>query len=181
MDYRTAMTGAWEARVDMIEEPLNQLFQFLRTSFRAVGDAHRTNPRRHASTPARLSWAEGPKQQTVRARLLDISRAGAALITPAVPPINAHARLRLVGPEKTPWIEAHILAVETETPSRHRVRLKFSEPCPTYFLRVAVLGPVLQEPEAEAQPQAQAVITSSHEPLDMTLPPSSHSSSGSIA
>jgi hypothetical protein len=131
---------------------LNQLFQFLRTTFRAVGDAHRTNPRRHASTPARLSWGEGEKQQVVRARLLDISRAGAALITPAVPPLQAHARLRLVGSEPTPWIEADILAVETETPTRHRVRLRFPEPCPTYFLRVAVLGPVPHErvPETKA-------------------------------
>jgi hypothetical protein len=116
--------------------------------------------------------------------LLDISRAGAALLTPAVPPLHAHARLRLVGPEQTPWIEAKILAVETESPSRHRVRLKFDEPCPTYFLRVAVLGPVPQESESEVEvevdAQAQASIAASHESLDLTFPASPHSSSGSI-
>jgi hypothetical protein len=84
-----------------------------------------------------------------------------------------------VGPEKTPWIEADILAVETESPSRHRVRLKFSEPCPTYFLRVAVLGPLPQESETEAP--AEAGIELSHDSLDLTLPPTSPSSSGSIA
>jgi hypothetical protein len=161
----------------MTEEPLNQLFQFLRTSFRAVGDAHRTNLRRHASTPARLSWGEGEKRQTVRARMVDISRAGAALITPVVPPIQAHARLRLVGREPTPWIEADILGVDTETPARHRVRLRFPEPCPTYFLRVAVLGPVPQEEKEEAK----AGTVATHEPLDLTLGSSSPSSSGSMA
>jgi hypothetical protein len=160
----------------MIEEPLNQLFQFLRTSFRAVGDAHRTNPRRHASTPARLSWGDGAKQQTIRARLVDISRAGAALLTTTVPPVPTRGRLRLVGPESTPWIEADILAVETESATRHRVRLKFPEPCPTYFLRVAVLGPVPQEAEAGAD------SAPTHEPLDLTAPPTTPSTtSGTLA
>ena len=161
----------------MIEEPLNQLFQFLRTSFRAVGDAHRTNPRRHASTPARLSWGEAEKRQTVRARLVDISRAGAAVITSSLPPAQAHARLRLVGSEPTPWIEADILGTETETPSRYRVRLRFREPCPTYFLRVAVLGPVPHEEET----RADAGTAATHGPLDLTLPPSSSASTGSMA
>ena len=171
------MTGGREAQVTMIEEPLNQLFQFLRTSFRAVGEAHRTNPRRHASTPARLSWTDGEKRQTVRARLVDISRAGAAVITASVPPVQVRACLRLVGPEPTPWIEAEILGVETDSPSRHRVRLKFREPCPTYLLRVAVLGPVPPEPEAGAD----AGSAPTHEPLDVALPQSATSSSESIA
>jgi hypothetical protein len=172
------MTGERKAQVTMIEEPMNQLFQFLRTSFRAVGEAHRTNPRRHTSTSARLSWPEREKRLTVRARLVDVSRAGAALITAAAPPINAQACLRLVGPEPTPWIEADILGVETESAWRYRVRLKFREPCPTYFLRVAVLGPVPEEEASEAESGA-ATIREAHA---MTLPtPSSPSSTGSIA
>jgi hypothetical protein len=159
----------------MIEEPLNTLFQFLRSSFRAVGEAHRTNPRRHASTPARLSWAVGEKRQTIRGRLVDISRAGAALVTAALPPSQTHARIRLVGPEPTPWIEAEILGVEPESPTRRRVRLRFSEPCPTYFLRVAVLGPVAPDEAAEAG------CPTAGEPLDLPIQPSAHSSTGSIA
>jgi hypothetical protein len=151
----------------MIEEPLNQLFQFLRTSFRAVGEAHRTNLRRHASTPARLCWGEGAKQTTIRARLADISRAGAALITAAVPPSNAHVRIRLVGREPTPWIEADILGVEPDTPGRLRVRIKFREPCPTFFLRVAVLGPI----ESDEAGESPAIPTS--KPHDLTLGSSS--------
>jgi hypothetical protein len=155
----------------MIEEPLNHLFQFLRTTFRAVGEAHRTNQRRHTSTPARLAWGEGEKRQTVRARLLDLSRAGAALITTAAPPLQAHVQLRLVGREPTPWIEADVLGVEQQSPSRHKVRLRFIDPCPTYFLRVAVLGPVAQDEE-----EAGADPTTSEEPLDLALRPSSASS-----
>jgi hypothetical protein len=158
----------------MIEEPLNSLFQFLRASFRAVGEAHRTNPRRHASTPARLTWTEGAKPQTIRGRLVDISRAGAALITAALPPRQTHARIRLVGPEPTPWIEADILGVEPESPTRHRVRLRFTEPCPTYFLRVAVLGHVPPEEAPEDGCPAAG------EPLDLTVQPSSPSSTGAI-
>jgi hypothetical protein len=158
----------------MIEEPLNQLFQFLRTSFRAVGDAHRTNPRRQASTPARLTWVHGEKRQTIRGRLVDISRAGAALITAGLPPPKTHARIRLVGPEPTPWIEADVLGAEPESPTRHRVRLRFKEPCPTYFLRVAVLGPVAPDEAPEAGCPAP------EDELELSIQPSSSSSTGSI-
>jgi hypothetical protein len=156
----------------MIQEPANQLFQFLRSSFRAVGEAHRTNPRRHTSTPARLAWDQGGKQHTVRGRLVDISRAGAAVLTASIPPLQTHARLRLVGPEPTPWIEASILGVENESPWRYRVRLKFAEPCPTYLLRVAVLGPVPPEQE----PGITAAGDGTAESLDRVLHPAAPSS-----
>jgi hypothetical protein len=161
----------------MIEEPFNQLYKFLRSSFKAVGECHRTNPRRQASTPARLTWTVGEKRQTIRARLVDISRAGAALITAVAPPVQAQVRIRLVGREPTPWIEASILGVEPESGTRHRVRLRFSDPCPTYFLRVAVLGPL--PPDEDAMTGCPPAGT--EEPIDLTLGPPSHSSTGSIA
>lgn len=148
----------------MTIEPTNQLFRFLRSAFRAVGEAHRTNPRRHSSRPARLAWTEGGKPHLVRARLLDISRAGAALITSEPPPVKAQARLRLVGRESTPWIEADILGIEPETDGRSKVRLKFNEPCPTYFLRVAVLGPIATDEQA-----ASPCCERSEEPVDSAL------------
>jgi hypothetical protein len=151
----------------MVEEPLNQLFQFLRSTFRAVGEAHRTNPRRHTSKPARLAWFDGVRHRTVRARLIDISRAGAALVTSSVPPLSAAARVRLVGREPTPWIEAAILGAEPEPRGRYRIRLKFAEPCTTYFLRVAVLGPIA--------PDADDVVpcVTKNEAMDLTLQSSS--------
>jgi hypothetical protein len=130
----------------MTEQPSNQLYQFLRARYRAVGEAHRTNPRRHTTRPARLSWTEGEKCRMVRGRMQDISRAGAALIAISPPPVNSLVRIRLVGREPTPWIEAQVLGVDADAAGWYKVRLKFVDPCPTYFLRVAVLGPVAPEP-----------------------------------
>jgi hypothetical protein len=122
-----------------------------------------------------LKWTEGEKPHTIRGRLVDISRAGAALITAALPPPQTRVLIRLVGPEPTPWIEADILGIEPESPTRHRVRLRFTEPCPTYFLRVAVLGPVAPDQAIEAG------CREAGEPLDLTVRPSSPTSTGSIA
>ena len=128
----------------------SRLFTFLSTSFRAVGDALRTNPRHGSSARARLSWPGRGEDVIVRARLIDISRAGVALLTKEVPPVDAPVRLRLVGQESTPWVEAKVLGVDPMSRGRHRVRLLFHEPCPTFFLRAAVLGTPESEPAARA-------------------------------
>jgi hypothetical protein len=146
----------------MREEPSNPLYQFLRSSYRAIGESHRTNPRRPTSTPARLSWTEGEKPCTIRGRLLDISRAGAALLATTAPPPAARGRLRLAGPEPTPWIEVVILGSEPRSPGRHRIRLLFKDPCPTYFLRVAVLGPIRPD-DAEELPPPHAAQAQPHD------------------
>ena len=152
----------------MIEEPSNHLYQFLRASFRTVGEAHRTNPRRHSSRPARLSWTDGVECRIIRGRLVDISRAGAALIVGERAPVKIRARLRLVGREPTPWIEADILGIEPDAPDRYKIRLRFIEPCPTYFLRVAVLGPVVPDRDADA---ADVQVAEAHDPtLGSSLP-----------
>jgi hypothetical protein len=64
--------------------------------------------------------------------------------------LRTHVRVRLVGPEPTPWIEAEVVGVDPESPGRQRIRLRFTDPCPTYFLRVAVLGPVAPDEDANA-------------------------------
>jgi hypothetical protein len=151
----------------MTEEPKNQLFRFLRSRFRAVGEAHRTNPRRHSSRPARVAWTEKETVRIVRARLLDISRAGAALVTSDPPPVKTRIRIRLVGREPTPWLEAVVLGVEPEGAGRHKIRIKFNDPCPTYFLRVAVLGPVAVDEPANG-PRCEPTP----EPVDSALRPS---------
>jgi len=132
----------------------NHLFTLLSTPFRAVGDALRTNPRHGSSARARLCWPGRDEDLTIRARLIDISRAGAALLTKEAPPVDAHVRVRLVGQDSTPWVEAKVLGVEPMTRGRHRVRLLFHEPCPTFFLRAAVLG----TPESAAAGQAEAIV-----------------------
>ena len=152
----------------MTEEHPNQLFRFLRASFRSVGEAHRTNPRRHSSRPARLAWGEGEKGPSIRGRLVDISRAGAAMVATDAPPVLTRARLRLVGREPTPWLEADVVGVESETPNRHKIRLKFKDPCPTYFLRVAVLGPIAVAAGEDHQPDSAPVV----DPCDPAFRPS---------
>lgn len=134
----------------------NRLHTFLSTSFRAVGDALRTNPRHGSSARARLSWPGRDQDLTARARLIDISRAGAALLTKEAPPVGAHVRLRLVGQDETPWVEAKILGVDPMPQGRHRVRLQFGEPCPTFFLRAAVLGTSESAPAGRSEAIVEA-------------------------
>jgi hypothetical protein len=136
----------------------SRLFTFLSASYRAVGDALRTNPRHGSSARARLSWPGKGEDVTVRARLIDISRAGAALVAREVPPVDAPVRLRLVGHESTPWVEAKVLGADPMSRGRHRIRLLFREPCPTFFLRAAVLGPPEPEAESPAPGQAEAKV-----------------------
>ncbi len=126
----------------MLEQQDNQLLIFLKARFRAVGDAFRTNPRHESSARARLAWSAEGRMFNVRARLADISRAGAALFTKEPPPAGSIVRLCLTGEETTPWIEANVLGTDPDGRGKHRVRLQFRDPCPTFFLKVAVLGPV---------------------------------------
>jgi hypothetical protein len=122
----------------------NVLLGILRTRPRAPGESFRTNPRHESSAPARLSWDEGSKQRVVAARLVNICRAGAALITSVPPPVGSPLLVRLMGETPTPWIEAIILAADPRGEQRFRVRLKFRELCPNIFLKSAVL-PVATE------------------------------------
>ena len=93
----------------MLDQCGNRLVEFLSTSFRAVGDVMRTNRRHDSSARALVSWSGRGQDRTVRARLLDISRAGTGLLTAEPPPLAARVRLRLVGHDPTPWIEAEVL------------------------------------------------------------------------
>jgi PilZ domain len=124
----------------MIEDLDNPLLGFLGSKPRAVGDAFRTNPRRGARRRARLSWGEGVLSRAVPARLINISRMGAALTTAESPPHSGLVRLRLAGDTPTPWLEADVLGIDRDERRKFRVRLKFREPCPTIFLKTAVLG-----------------------------------------
>jgi hypothetical protein len=130
----------------------NRLLEFLTAPVKPAGEASRSNRRRRSSAPVLLSWAEGGDWRTVRGRLRDISRAGAGLLAPMPPPMTAHARLRLVEGLETPWIEAEIVGVEQERPRRHRVRLRFLTPCPSFMLQPAILGQIATEDEGQPSP-----------------------------
>lgn len=125
----------------MLNQPKNHLLGFLRSRPKAVGDAFRTNPRHSSRRRARLAWQSGERARTTAARLVDISRMGAALTTDNPPAVSTLVRLRLVGSTPTPWIEANVVGVEPND-GTYRVRLKFRDPCPTVMLKAAVLGVV---------------------------------------
>ncbi len=135
----------------MKEKP-NRILEFLTAPPKPEGDACRSNRRRRTTAPIELSWPDGGNWRTIRAKLRDISRGGAGLVAAAPPPLTSRARLRLIEGEGTPWIEAEILAVDAESNRRQKIRVRFIDPCPSFILRLAVLGIV--EPEDEGAPSA---------------------------
>jgi PilZ domain len=137
-----------ESRITRYEAQQNALLGFLRSRPKAVGESHRTNSRHESSARARLAWNEGEKRRVVPARLLNISRTGAALVVATPPPEAVPVLIRLMGEEPTPWIEAEVVGVESLRESRSRVRLKFLEFCPNLFLKSAVLGTTPSNAEA---------------------------------
>ncbi|SIO03447.1 PilZ domain-containing protein [Singulisphaera sp. GP187] len=118
----------------------DNLLGFLKSRPRAVGDAFRTNPRHQSRRRAMVSWQQGRETRTVKARLIDISRMGAALTSSTSPPTAAFVRIRLVGSTPTPWIEGDVVGIEP-TDGTYRIRIKFREPCPTIMIKSAVLAP----------------------------------------
>jgi hypothetical protein len=135
-----------------MSEPPNRILEFLTAPAKPDGDACRSNRRRRSSVRVELAWAEGKVWRTIPARLRDISRGGAGLVARSTPPTGRVARLRFVEGDGSPWIEAEVLGVEVETPTRHRIRLRFEAPCPSFLLRLAILDSV--EP-ADEQPAAR--------------------------
>jgi PilZ domain len=123
-------------------EPPNRILEFLTSPPQPDGEASRSNRRRRSSAPIELSWLDGQTWRTTRARLLDISRGGAGLVSAQPPPLTRVARLRFLRGEGSPWVEVEILGVEPVTSKRHRVRVRFEAPCPSFLLRLAVLDAV---------------------------------------
>lgn len=132
----------------MYEHQENPLLRFLMTRFQAVGDAFRTNPRHKSSARARLAWEVRGHSTTAKARLVDISRAGAAVVTRKAPPDRVLVRLCVMGDEPTPWIEGRVLGSTSDSDGKYRIRIQFHDPCPTILLKSAVLGSVavLEDP-----------------------------------
>jgi hypothetical protein len=130
-----------------VRDSTNRLLDFLSAPAKPAGDACRSNPRRESSSKVELSWHDGQTWRTTSGRLSDISKGGAGLVARSEPTVGGLARLRIVDGEGSPWIEATILAVESESSGRSRIRIGFPEPCPSFFLGLAVLGAEDGEPE----------------------------------
>lgn len=136
----------------MYEHQENPLLRFLATRFQAVGDAFRTNPRHKSSARARITWEVRGQLNKAKARLVDISRAGAAVITKKAPPDGSLIRLCVTSnDDSTPWIEARVLGSELDIQGRYRIRIQFHDPCPTLLLKSAVLSSIaaLEDPASQ--------------------------------
>ena len=70
--------------------------------------------------------------------LVNICRAGAALITHQPLPATTTVLVRLTGETPTPSVEAKLLGVEPKEAGNYRVRLKFHRLCPDSFLKAAI-------------------------------------------
>jgi hypothetical protein len=130
----------------------NRLLEFLTAPVKPAGEATRSNRRRRSSARVLLSWAQGDEWRTIPGRLRDISRAGAGLLAVAAPPMTGRVRLRLAEGEETPWIEAEIVGIEKERERRHRVRLRFLSPCPSFMLQPAILGHITVDDQLQPSP-----------------------------
>src|SRR5262245_44006689 len=77
----------------------------------------------------RLGWWDADRFRTVRARLLDISSGGAALLVDQSPPAPPSVWMCLVGQAPTEWIPATLAAGTTGEDGSQRIRLVFTGPC----------------------------------------------------
>jgi PilZ domain len=135
------------------QERRNRLLEFLTAPVQPAGEASRSNRRRRSSARVLLSWDQDGEWRTIRGRLRDISRAGAGLLAVTAPPMTSHARLRLLEGQETPWIEAEIVGIEKERERRHRVRLRFLSPCPSFMLQPAILGQIAADDQRQEPPR----------------------------
>jgi hypothetical protein len=133
----------------------NRMLEFLTTPPRPDGEASRANRRRSSKVRVELSFVGERGWKTTKARLRDIGRGGAALVAREVPPAGSLVRMRIIEAGDCPWVEGRILAAEPLAHLKHRVRVRFIEPCPSFFLGLAVLDRTEPaEQEAASSPWA---------------------------
>jgi hypothetical protein len=125
----------------LIERPDTGLLHFLQSAPKPVGRDFRTNPRHESSATIELSWNDGRKTSSTHGHLINLSRLGAALVVPGPPPVAKKVLVRLQGECPTPWMEAEVLGIDAHARRKYRIRVRFADPCPTVFLKAAVLDP----------------------------------------
>ena len=89
---------------------------------------------------ARLDWGDSDGFQVVDARLVDISRGGAALETEQPLPVGDPVWFCLDPDGRALGVGARVLGCQRDW-LEYRVRLRFDEPCPEPLLRLAIRGP----------------------------------------
>ena len=128
---------------------MGRILEFLTAPAKPAGEASRSNRRRESDARIEFAWLEGASWRIIRARLRDISRGGASLFSAQPPPLARLARVRFVRGEGSPWVECKVLEVTSEKTRRHKVRVQFESPCPSFVLRLAVLEVTEEEADSE--------------------------------
>ena len=118
----------------------------LQTRTRTPGECRRAYPRLISSAPACLSWTERGTTWYLAGRIVNICRAGAALITHQALSATTTVLVRLTGETSTPWVEAELLGVEPKEAGNYRVRLKFLRLCPESFFKAAIHTTIPSDP-----------------------------------
>ncbi|QDV37923.1 hypothetical protein [Tautonia plasticadhaerens] len=87
-----------------------------------------------------LGWWDGEQFQTLGARLLDVSRTGAAVACPDGPGVGDDAWFCVVGPSLSGGARARVVGREPteDDPSMIRLRLNFQARCPDDVYEIAL-------------------------------------------
>jgi PilZ domain len=85
---------------------------------------------------ATLEFRAGDGHRRTKARVINISREGALLISEEAPPLGKTTWVRMESPARTDWVAGIPIRLG---PCRE-VALRFSGPCPDDFLLAAMLG-----------------------------------------
>jgi PilZ domain len=97
----------------------------------------RTSPRCVAvENQSRLEFAVPDGSRRIEARLVNISRDGALIVTENPPPYAAPIWLRIESPVKTDWVEAMIVRLG----QNREIALQFPRGCPDDVLLAGAIG-----------------------------------------
>lgn len=104
-----------------------------------------------------LGWWDGEQFQTIAARLIDISRTGAALICVDGPEKTMDAWFCVVGPRHSGGARAQVVGREPMPgqPEQYRLRLTFHAACPedVYLVALGILPALPGLDSGEKQPR----------------------------
>lgn len=87
-----------------------------------------------------LGWRDGDRFVAVAARLVDISRAGAAVVAEDAPPPDREIWFCLHSDDPATAVEGEVVGVGTGVRGRYLIRISFWEPCPDRLYKMAIHG-----------------------------------------
>jgi hypothetical protein len=87
-----------------------------------------------------LQWWSGGEYHGLSARLINVSRHGAMVVSAALLRDRQSVRIFLEEPAPEVGVDARVLGVVEGVRGMHQIRLEFPEPCPDAFFQAAAYG-----------------------------------------